>query len=295
MKQITNYDRNPCIGGYVVTQKEDPTLFEKVIESCTAAFGTNTKDEHDEEYPYLVSLYDSNIVLAAYRAMICKNAKKTDGNYNLYTREFFNYSPELLEILPKAAEFGRSFSSPDAALLPRAIQIHAFRSIWTTCLAPFITECEQLGIHYFFGQVSIPTKDYTPETIKKMIAFFTVNFGEKKFFEPKKPLFLDRKECHIDEIVKTGEACGYTGVPEEDLRILKENLHGKGMPMLLTKYPELVGWNPEAIVCNMAVNSHVNTIDLPFCLNSKLFTAKAKESYFSIKNYDPNAFEKILY
>lgn len=298
MEKITTYDRNPCIGGYVVAQKKDPKLFKEVIGSCSAAFSTNTEDNHDKEYPYLVSLYDSDdsaIILSGYRVMACRNAKITKGRYNLYTAQFFNYTEAFEEILPNSAEFGRSFSSPDVASLPRAVQIHAFRSIWTTALAPFITECEKLGIHYLFGQVSIPVKDYTPDAIKKMIAFFIVNFGSKKFFEPKKPLLLGEQECSIDEINHTAEACGYTGVPEKDLEVLKNNLNGKGMPMLLTKYPELVGWNTEAIVCNMATNSHVNTIDLPFCLNSKLFTAKAKESYFSIKEYNSNAFEKILY
>jgi len=290
MKKITNYDKNPQISGYVTSQKEDPEFIKDVIESCSAAFGVGTEDIHDREYPYLVSLYNSNnstYVLAAYRVMPCKNADKNGSN--LYTAEFFDYTKKFVEILPKSAEFGRSFSSAASLTLPRAILIHSFRSIWTTSLAPFITECEKIGIHYFFGQMSIPIKEYPPDAIKKIIAFFVVNFGTKKFFEPKKQLLLDGKEYTMDDILETAETCGYTGIPKNDLNILNSNLN-KGMPMLLNRYPELVDWDPKAIVCNMAVNSHVNTIDLPFCLDSKYFTEMTRNKYFLIKNYNQEAF-----
>lgn len=294
MQEITTYDRNPQICGYVVTQKSDPELFRKIIMSCSTAFGVDTtKDKHDEEYPYLVSLYRSNIdnsthVLAAYRVMPCKNA-----NGSLYTQGFFDYSEDFMKIFPKSAEFGRSFSSATFAALPRAIAMHSFRSIWATCLAPFIQECEKKGINHFFGQVSIPINDYSPEVIKKIIAFFLVNFGSKKFFEPKKELLLDGNECSIDEIFEVAESCGYTGIPRNDLQILKKKTNGKSLPMLLKKYPELVGWNPQAIIFNMAVNSHVNTIDLPVCLNSKLFTEQTRQEYFS-SNYNQEAFQLLL-
>lgn len=295
MKGITIYDKNPNIVGYVITQTEDPKLFQEVLGSCSSAFGTNTRDKHDEDYPYLVSLYNNSTVLAGYRVMVCKNAKINNNDYNLYTREFFNYTEEFVEkILPKAAEFGRSFTSTASLMLPRAILIHSFRSIWTTSLAPFITECEKKGVNHFFGQISIPSHEYSPDAIKKMIAFFVVNFGEKKFFEPKKPLILNGAECSTDEILEMAESCGFTGIPAQDLIILKSQLGGKSMPMLLKKYPELVGWNPEAIVCNMATNSHVNTVDLPFCLNSTCFTERTRTDYFSLKDYNAQAFDQLL-
>lgn len=294
MKTITLYDRISTIVGAVITQNVDPILHKKVIAACSSAFGTDTKDNHDKDYPYLINLYrpeEDPTVISAYRANLGCNAETINGEYNLYTAEFFEYTEAFKKMLPYSAEFGRSFISPDVNSLPRTVQIHCFRALWTTAIAPFIQECERHGIHYFFGQVSIPQKGYTPDEIKEIIAMYVANYGSKEFFKPKKPLSFDGQEFTAQEVTEIAKQCGFIGDGEKDFNMLKTSFRnrGKSIPMLLEKYPKLCGWNPDGIICNMPTESHVGTYDIPFCMDSNLFTQEGRADYFSLV-YKQNAF-----
>ena len=265
MKKVSDY--SDSISVFLVTM-EDKELFNRLQEKLSEAFKVSSvRDRYDKDYQYLVSLIDGEII-AAYRFRICKDAV-VNGEYDLYTSQYFNYSDELKDILPYTIELGRAFCLTGNGLM----------SVLTCGVGPLVQYCWTLGIHYLIGQVSLSNEIYNLETIHKITTMFEKDFGKALLFEPR---------CSPD-FGQNPEKYGFTGRYRDDLRIIKGM--GIKLPTLFRAYAEMV--EDGGIICNKpSCSGAINTTEQPFCVDTKLFTQKARDTYLS-HEYNRDAFAFI--
>ena len=272
MKKVADY--NDSISVFLVTM-EDEELFTRLQKRLSKAFNVESiGDKYDEEYQYLVSIMDGEIV-AAYRFRICRDAL-VDGKYNLYTSQYFEYSDKLINILPQTIELGRAFCLPG--------HIHALMSVLTCGVGPLVQYCWDLGIHYLIGQVSLSNEIYNLETIHKITTMFAKDFGKSVLFDPTclPDFILNPKKYGLSENYN------FTGIYNEDSKILKDM--GIKLPTLFRVYAEMTDGG---IICNLpSVSSVINTTEQPFCVDTKRFTQKAHNRYLT-HEYNPEAFAFI--
>jgi hypothetical protein len=165
-------------------------------------------------------------IAGAYRLAPGREVIEKAGTDGLYTSSLFNYSDELLRVLPESIELGRSF------VQARYWNTNALDSLWQG-IGLYINNLD--NVRYLFGAVSISNK--YPEEAKNLIVYYYGKWfsGNTVFASAKNKYFIPEKTEQKLSTILTGE--NY----KEDLRIVKKllKIYGLSIPILYKQYTSL--------------------------------------------------------
>lgn len=192
--------------------------------------GTGEKidiDKYDRYYHHIVLWDEKELeIVGAYRLALGREVVNNAGVEGFYTSSLFNYTDELIQLLPESIELGRSF------IQAKYWNTNALDSLWQG-IGLFITN---LGdVKYLFGAVSINNK--YPEEAKNLIVSFY-----KKWFSTDAPLAFSKNKYFIPNKVEQNLNATLTGADyKEDLQIVKKllKIYGLSIPILYKQYTEL--------------------------------------------------------
>lgn len=231
---------------YDVDKLEFPELYEEITRISSFEFGiSDSRDQFDDTYRYLVCVGSSDDIVSYYRYILCKDAISSNevhlstGKYYHYTREF------VKEFLPYTIEFGRSVVNTQSATI-RSNSHAGLKAIWSGGLGPLIHyHRKNSGIRYLFGQVSLQERDYPMDEVSQdslyaIISCFMTDFGqqEKNLIVPKNVVIND-----VDlEAYNKMKGYPFTGDYNKDCRTLRKLLkdNHSHRPPLFFHYANMV-------------------------------------------------------
>lgn len=197
--------RNTNKGGneiYIINHHNSPNTMKEIgrlreIAFAGAGGGTGLPldiDEHDtNEQCYeqlIVYSPEDDALTGGYRFKYGKNAIDKNGNIDLSTAHYFNFSSDFLtNYLPYSIELGRSWVNPDyqPSKNPRK-GLFALDNLWDG-LGSIVHLHPQMK--YFFGKVTM-YKNYNIEARKGVLGFMMHYFGDKEnLVTPIHPIYLD--------------------------------------------------------------------------------------------------------
>jgi putative hemolysin len=192
--------------------------------------GTGQKidiDKYDRYYHHII-LWDENEleIAGAYRLALGREIIDKTGIDDLYTSSLFNYTDELVRVLPESIELGRSF------VQAKYWNTNALDSLWQG-IGLFINNIDD--IKYLYGAVSINNK--YPKEAKNLIVYFY-----KKWFGGNAPFALAKNKYFIPGKVEQKLYTTLTGAAYvEDLQIVKKllKIYSLSVPVLYKQYIEL--------------------------------------------------------
>jgi len=184
-------------------------------------------DRYDGTYQHLFVWDEAKLEIAgAYRLGFCGDIVRRSGVEGLYTRSLFEFSPEIVSMLPSALELGRSFVQ---------------RQYWNSSTLEFLWAgigailTQSGGMRYLFGPVSI-SKHYPPEAQAAIVYVYS------KWFGTDRPLAFSNSPYRIHHEVQRVLREYFCGKElAEDLNRLKLRLRAMklAVPMLFRQYTEL--------------------------------------------------------
>jgi putative hemolysin len=219
---LLRYETAPDVVTEIARLRE--ITFRKVGE------GTGEKidiDKYDRYYHHIVLWDEKELEIAgAYRLALGREIIGKTGIDDFYTSSLFNYTDELVRILPESIELGRSF------VQAKYWNTNALDSLWQG-IGLFINNIDD--VKYLYGAVSINNK--YPEKAKNLIVYFY-----KKWFSVDAPLALAKNKYFIPDKVEQKISIALTGADyKEDLQIVKKllKIYSLSIPVLFKQYTEL--------------------------------------------------------
>lgn len=273
---------------YLVNYKPGEHIVKEIARLREVTFrkvgeGTGAKmdfDQYDRFYKHLVIWDDDELeIVGSYRLCVCHDVIQEYGVSGLYNASLFHFSEQFTKMLENSVELGRSF------IQQKYWRSNSLDHLWLG-IGAFLSQ--RPDIKYLFGAVSI--SDNYSHAAKSMIIYYY-----KKWFEDtetwsrsKNRFMLTRQQ--IDDL----EAM-FTGIsPEEDLKILKENLKvlGYSIPILFRKYTELC--DPTGVkFLDFGVDADfANCVDGLIWLDLATLNPAKRKRYFRILS---SKVEKILH
>jgi putative hemolysin len=152
----------------------------RTVEEGTG--GSLDLDKYDSYYRHLVLWDEDNLdIVGAYRLGEGKSILQEKGMKGFYTDSLFDYSDQMLDILPHAIELGRSF------VQPRYWGLRSLDYLWYGIGAYLVAHPE---IKYLFGPVSL-SAGYPEDAKQKLIGFYQQQFGSwQHLAQAKQPYLL---------------------------------------------------------------------------------------------------------
>lgn len=179
-------------------------------------------DAYDSWYDHIV-LWDAEVseIAGAYRAVPCARVLDTRGQKGLYTSSLFEFDGQLLPIIERGMELGRSF------VQPRYWGTRSLDYLWYGIGAWLRKHPE---IRYLFGPVSI-SANLPREAREWLVAYYSRYFGhEQQLVRTSRPFrFVDMPPCF-------GALDAVSAMP-----LLRKKLDALGVriPTLYKQYTEL--------------------------------------------------------
>ncbi len=196
--------RNSHYGGnkiYTVNYLNSPNIMREIGRLRELAFrnaggGTGKSIDIDEfdihpTHPYeqiVVWNPESRQILGGYRYLLCENAKKEDGTYDLATSDLFEFSKEFkTDYMPYTLELGRSFVycevSPGSTSVRK--NIFVLDNLWEGIGAVLALNPQ---IRYLFGKVTMYLS-YDKLARDYILFFLNKHFKDRKHLvKPIEPL-----------------------------------------------------------------------------------------------------------
>lgn len=205
-KELTDnkFLRNSHYGGnkiYTVNYLNSPNIMREIGRLRELAFrnaggGTGKSIDIDEfdihpTHPYeqiVVWNPESRQILGGYRYILCENAKKEDGTYDLATSDLFEFSKEFkTDYMPYTLELGRSFVycevSPGSPSVRK--NIFVLDNLWEGIGAVLALNPQ---IRYLFGKVTMYLS-YDKLARDYILFFLNKHFKDRKnLVKPIEPL-----------------------------------------------------------------------------------------------------------
>ncbi len=189
-------------------------------------------DRFDEHYHHLFLWHQGKAeVVGGYRLGFVDTILRQHGIEGLYTHSLFRFGPELLNQLPPAIEFGRSFIRPEYQKKYNSLLL-----IWRG-IGQFIARYPRYKI--LFGPVSI-SRDYETVSRNLLVHFLKhhkFNDDLSRHVSPRQPYHAEGMKLRSDhELLHS-----LSDIDNVSLLISEIEKDGKGVPVLLKHYLKLNG------------------------------------------------------
>ncbi|MDR3628062.1 MAG: lysophospholipid acyltransferase family protein, partial [Ignavibacteriaceae bacterium] len=192
--------------------------------------GTGQKidiDKYDRYYHHIVLWDEKELEIAgAYRLACGRDIVEKTGAGGFYTATLFNYTDELVQVLPECVELGRSF------VQAKYWNTNALDALWQG-IGMYLSGLD--NIKYLFGAVSISNK--YPEEAKNLLVYFY-----KKWFGGNNPAAFAKNKYFIPGKVENNLSVTLAGTDyKEDLQTVKKllKIYGLPIPILYKQYTGL--------------------------------------------------------
>jgi putative hemolysin len=192
--------------------------------------GTGQKidiDKYDRYYNHIVLWDEKELEIAgAYRLACGRDIIEKTGTGGFYTATLFNYTDELVQILPECVELGRSF------VQAKYWNTNALDTLWQG-IGMYLSGLE--NVKYLFGAVSISNK--YPEEAKNLLVYFY-----KKWFGGSNPAAYAKNKYFIPGKAENNLSVTLSGADyKEDLQTVKKllKIYGLSIPILYKQYSGL--------------------------------------------------------
>lgn len=191
-------------------------------------------------------------IVGGYRFSFCANAKDSEGNFHLSTREIFSYSDRLKsDYFPFTIELGRSFVQPN--FQPSADSrkgIFSLDNLWDGLGALVVKHPE---IKYFFGKVTMYA-DFQRDARNLILGFMNAFFPDnEQLVHLQSPVIIgDEYSDFIKELKKLSF--------KEAHKLLTQKVRefGTHIPPLFNAYMSL---SPTMKTFGTAINHHFGDVE----------------------------------
>lgn len=184
-------------------------------------------DIYDKHYKHLVLWDDDNLeIVGAYRFAFGNEILSNIGVKGFYTSCLFDYSENLIKILPQSIELGRSF------IQSKYWNSLALDYLWQGIGQVLVSHPE---IRYLFGAVSM-SNNYSEDAKSLIVYFYTKWFSKNDnlVYSRNKFVLSEKKTSELKELFNLDNY-------EQELKILKSQLKilGFSVPVLLKQYADI--------------------------------------------------------
>ncbi|SFT90973.1 Acetyltransferase (GNAT) domain-containing protein [Lishizhenia tianjinensis] len=230
---------------YIVNNQNAPNVVKEIgrlreVTFRAAGGGTGLSldldefDTNENSYQQLIvwSKEDKEII-GGYRFIECKNAIREEGEPELSTAHYFDFSEDFIEnYLPDTIELGRSWVQPNfqPSVNPRK-GLFALDNIWDGLGALTVTNP---NIKYFFGKVTM-YPDYDKECRDFLLHFMHHYFPDKEnLLSPKHPLQTEGNDAEYAALLKDLDF-------KDGFKVLNQYIRSRGenVPPLVNIYMHL--------------------------------------------------------
>lgn len=183
-------------------------------------------DAYDNRYTHLILFNAVEKEIAGAYRIHAASIQTQPRPEEFYTSELFSFKRAFLDLLPFAAELGRSF------IVPKHWKSNALDLLWSG-IGAFLSKHSE--IRYLFGPVSISAA-YHPQALSAVVAFYA------KWFSPYEPLVAGKNPFVLSRKNQAFFFELFQGVARsEDYKTLKNYIKqfGHSVPILFRQYAEL--------------------------------------------------------
>lgn len=205
-------DDAPCVMREIGRLRE--LTFRTVGEGCGQP---RDIDRFDRHYEQLLLWDDRDMeIVGAYRLAHAGRILAEHGIDGLYSNTLFRYGGDMMPVLKRGLELGRSF------VQPRYQSRHSLDYLWQGIGAYLKRNPD---IRYLFGPASI-SRYYGTEATARLVHYFGTHFsGAHLEVEPRSPFI-------IPETTRVALVAEFTGIDaDQDMAALRHSLAGAGLPL----------------------------------------------------------------
>ncbi len=251
---------------YLVNYHNSPNVVREIgrlRELTFRAAGGGTGLEVDlDENDLCINCYDQLItwsaedeeIVAGYRLIKCKTAKKEDGSLNLSTTHLFDFSDTFVnDYIPYTIELGRSFVQPKyQPALDNRKGIFSLDNLWDGLGAVVLLNPD---IRYLFGKVTM-YPHFNREGRDLLLLFMNHYFPDKKGLVWPKPAIRMDYETDLPNRGNPFAGLDY----KEGYKLLNSSIraYGENIPPLINTYMNL---SPTMMTFGTALNTEFGEVE----------------------------------